>query len=116
MKLEFEKFLLFWFVNLLYDGGIIFDCAQSKFHLVKHLLLTQFSYLCRSNLSQLPLETFLLFIFTFITTLLHLHAGLHNLWNPYSLAIGDAVIELLPCLYWGCRIQKKWENSNTHIE
>ena len=34
IELEFEKFLLFWFIKLLYDGGIIFDCAQSKFHLV----------------------------------------------------------------------------------
>ena len=28
--------IAFWFVNLLYDGGIIFDCAQSKFHLVSN--------------------------------------------------------------------------------
>ena len=27
-----------WFVKLLYGGGIILDCAQSKFHLVNLLL------------------------------------------------------------------------------
>ena len=31
--------LLFWFVKLLHGGGIIFDCAQSKVHLVLNLVI-----------------------------------------------------------------------------